>query len=73
MAPQDHMHMVWVHSEFNYAPLVCCGHFLNELLQSIKHWANEYFSSPLRAEDKMIDNQMNMLVIMFVFHVDTIL
>jgi hypothetical protein len=72
IAPHEHMHMVWLNSEFHPAPLVFCCYFLNDLLQSIAYWTNQDVPSPLWTENDRIDNQMNMMVLMAVFQVDTL-
>ena len=66
------MDMIWLNSYLNDAPLVFRDHFLNDLLQPIMDGTMQYFLSPFWTENNMIDNQMNIMAIMFVFHVDTI-
>ena len=72
IASDKQMDMIGLNSQFNNLPLVFGCHFLSNLVQSLPYRTNYNFLSSLRAENNMVDNQMNIVVIMFVFHVDTV-
>jgi hypothetical protein len=72
IAPEKEMDMIWLNSYLNDAPLVFRDHFLNDLLQPIMDGTMQYFLSPFWTENNMIDNQMNIMAIVLVFHVDTL-
>ena len=66
------MDMVWLNSQCEYLPVVFCCYFLNDVMQAFPNGANQDVPSSFWAENDMIDNQMNIVIVMFVFHVDTL-
>jgi hypothetical protein len=72
MAPNEQMQVIGLDSELTHTPLVLCYQLLNDSLQWIMYQIFYYFSSPFRTEKNMIDNQMTITIITFVFYVDTL-
>ena len=59
----EQMYVVGLDSQFYHCPTVLTGNLLNDLLEAVMHWPDEYLAPSLRTEDDMVQDMMDCMLL----------